>query len=162
VQAQLSSSDRLEMAVIERWLLKINYLKICHFWGFFIFGFLLNEYIQPLAAVIKHQQTKTAAILLKRNQLYMIQNPLLASQYRLYSFHLLLMAGYIQLICVSNLDVEECFESTNHFGGKKTRLKHSSRDSAFFQRPHWRMSWQRYRVHIKKVSFCISSTINTA
>ena len=32
-------------------------------------GFLLNEYIRSLAAVIKLEQTKTAAILLKRNQL---------------------------------------------------------------------------------------------
>ena len=44
--------------------------------------------------MIKLEQTKTAAILLKRNQLCMIPNPLLASQCRLHSFHLLLIAGY--------------------------------------------------------------------
>ena len=44
-QAQLSSSNRLEMAIIEKLPLKINHLKISNFLGFFIFGFLLKEYI---------------------------------------------------------------------------------------------------------------------
>ena len=68
-QAQLPSSNRLEMAIIEKLILKINHLKISNLLGFFIFGFLPKEYIWSLAAVINLEQTKTTTILLKRNQL---------------------------------------------------------------------------------------------
>ena len=79
-QAQLSSSNRLEMAAIAKWLPKINHPEITNFWGFFEFVFLPKEYIWLSVGVMKPVQTKTVAILLIKNQLCIVPNPLLASQ----------------------------------------------------------------------------------